>query len=276
MSPGRLVVVATPIGNLGDLSPRGGQALREADLVAAEDTRRTRVLLDHVGAATPVTSYHEHNEQQRTGPLLDRVAAGETVVLVSDAGTPGVSDPGYRLVRAAAERGLEVVAVPGPVAAIAALVTSGLPTDRFAVEGFLPRRAAARRTRLEELAEDPRTLVFYVAPHRAAEDLNAMAEVLGPRPAAVARELTKRYEEVWRASLPELADRAAEGVRGEATVVVGGAPAEGAVEPDDSALVERVRGLIATGVPKKQAIAAVAAAAKVPKRRVYQAVLDLG
>lgn len=271
---GRLVLVATPIGNLGDLSPRAADALRTADVVAAEDTRRTRVLLNHVGARVATTSYHEHNERSRTGPLLDRVAAGETVVVVSDAGTPALADPGYRLVREAAERGLRVEGVPGPAAALHALVLSGLPTDRFAFEGFLPRRAGARRRRLAELVEDPRTLVFYVPPHRAAEELAALAEAFGERPAALARELTKLHEEVWRHSLPALARRVAdEGVRGEVTVVVAGASRITA-ELSAAELVERVRALMATGVGRKDAIARVAAATGTPRRSVYQAVVD--
>ncbi|MBA2528537.1 MAG: 16S rRNA (cytidine(1402)-2'-O)-methyltransferase, partial [Euzebyales bacterium] len=208
---GRLVLVATPIGNLGDLSSRAAEALTGADLVAAEDTRRTRVLLDHVGASVPVTSYHDHNEAARTGPLLDRVEAGDTVVVVTDAGTPGLADPGFRLVREAVERGLVVEAVPGPTAMVQALLLSGLPLDRFAFEGFLPRKPGARSRRLAELAADPRTLVFYVAPHRAAEDLAAMASAFGDRPAALARELTKLHEEVWRGGLAALANRAAVG-----------------------------------------------------------------
>ena len=276
MGPGRLIVVATPIGNLGDLSPRAAEALRTSDVVAAEDTRRTGRLLAHIGADTPLVSYHEHNEAARTEALLDRVAQGETVSLVSDAGTPGISDPGYRLVHAAAERGAAVEAIPGPVAAVQALVLSGLPTDRFAVEGFLPRKATARRRRLAELADDPRTLVFYVAPHRADTDLEAMATALGPgRRAALARELTKLHEQVIRASLDELRRVAAEGLRGEITVVVAGAtPATVSADVDDDELAARVRELIAAGTAKKTAIADVAVAAGVPKRRVYQAVLD--
>jgi 16S rRNA (cytidine1402-2'-O)-methyltransferase len=270
---GKLVLVATPIGNLGDLSPRAAEALAGADLVAAEDTRKARFLLDRIPAKPPVEAYHDHNEDRRTGPLLDRVAAGSVVAVMSDAGTPGVSDPGYRLVREAVARGLPVEAVPGPVAAVQALVLSGLPTDRFAVEGFLPRKAAARRQRLEEVADDRRTLVYYVSPHRAVADLEAMTEVFGDRPAALARELTKLHEEVWRGSLSELARRAGDGVRGEATVVVGGAP-ERVTPATDEQLAERVRALIATGTPKKQAITDVASAADVPKKRVYQAVLD--
>lgn len=270
----RLVLVGTPIGNLGDLSPRAVEALRTADVVAAEDTRRSRVILDHAGVETPMVSYHEHNEDARTPELLDRVAAGQTVALVTDAGTPGVADPGYRLVQAAVERGLVVESVPGPAAVLQALVVSGLPTDRFCFEGFLPRKAGARASALAALAEDPRTLVFYVTPHRAAADLTAMAEAFGARPAALARELTKRYEEVWRGTLDELADRAAGGVRGELTVVVGGAPPTAATEVDAATLAERVRTLIATGEDKKAAISRVAGAGGVPRRVVYQAVLD--
>ena len=275
MDEGRLVLVATPIGNLGDLSPRAAEALRGADIVAAEDTRRTGTLLAHVGAEVPMRSYHEHNEAVRGAELLDRVAAGEVVVVVSDAGTPGISDPGYPLVREAVARGLAVESVPGPVAAIHALVLSGLPTDRFAFEGFLPRKAGARRTRLAELAEDPRTLVFYVAPHRAGEDLAALAEVLGPkRPAALARELTKRFEEVRRDTLAGLAEAFAEGARGEVTVVVAGAADRDPAEFGADELAGRVRGLIASGMDKKAAIAEVAKVTGVPKREVYQAVLD--
>ena len=270
---GRLVVVATPIGNLGDLSPRAADALRDADLVAAEDTRRTRTLLDHIGASTKMTSYHEHNERTRTSSLLDRVEAGETVVVVSDAGTPGMADPGFRLVAEAVERGLPVDAVPGPNAAIHALVLSGLPLDRFVFEGFLPRKAGARSTRLAELAAEPRTLIFYVAPHRAAEDLEAMAEAFGDRSAALARELTKLHEEVIRAPLSQLADQAREhGVRGEVTVVVAGAPTS--QPPDTNEAVDRVAGLVAGGMSRKDAIATVAGATGLPRRSVYQAVLD--
>jgi 16S rRNA (cytidine1402-2'-O)-methyltransferase len=272
-SGGRLIVVATPIGNLGDLSPRAAQALRDADLVAAEDTRRTRTLLEHVGAATPMTSYHEHNEQTRTAGLLDRVEAGETVVVVSDAGTPGMADPGFRLVAEAVARELPVEAVPGPNAAIHALVLSGLPLDRFTFEGFLPRKGGARARRLAELATEPRTMIFYVAPHRAADDLEAMAEAFGDRPAALARELTKLYEEVVRLPLRELAAHVAEaGVRGEVTLVVGGAPAD--APPAKADVVAQVQQLVSAGSSRKDAVATVAGAAGLPRRSVYQAVLD--
>lgn len=271
---GRVVLVGTPIGNLEDLSPRAARALAGADVVAAEDTRRSRILLDHIGVSVPMVSYHDHNEGARTGELLDRVQAGETVAVVTDAGTPGLADPGFLLVRAAVERGLAIEAVPGPAAALTALVLSGLPMDRFAFEGFLPRKAAARATRLAELADDPRTLVFYVAPHRALDDLVAMAAAFGERPAVVARELTKLHEEVVRGTPSELAAWATGRVRGEITVVVGGAPGTVTVEVSDAELAGRVRALLAVGVERKAANAQVAAAAGVPKRRVYQAVLD--
>jgi len=270
---GKLVLVSTPIGNLGDLSPRAAATLASADLVAAEDTRRTRVLLDHIGVRVPLTSVHDHNENRRAGPLLDRVAAGETVVLVTDAGTPGVSDPGYVLVREALARELAVEAVPGPSAALHALLLSGLPMDRFVFEGFLPRKAGPRSRRLAELADEPRTLVLYVSPHRAAEDLAALSEAFGARPAALARELTKLHEEVWHGTLPELAERAAGGVRGEVTLVVAGAePVAPSAEPAD--LAAQVAALVQSGTSKRDAIPMIAAIAGVPRRVVYQAVLD--
>jgi len=271
--PGRLVVVGTPIGNLGDLSPRAAAALADADVVAAEDTRRTRVLLQHIGAATPTTSYHEHNEVSKTGPLLDRVAAGETVVVVSDAGTPGMADPGFRLVQKAVARGLPVESIPGPNAAVQALVLSGLPMERFVFEGFLPRKTGARRRRLAELAEEQRTLVFYVAPHRAAEDLIAMAEAFGDRSAAVARELTKLHEEVLRGDLPTLAAHVSEhGIRGEVTVVVAGAAP--AAPPRAEDLTAQVEALVGAGSSRRDAVAEVAARTGVPRRQLYQAVID--
>lgn len=271
---GRLVLVATPIGNLGDLSPRAAETLRAADLVAAEDTRRSRVLLDHAGSTVPLTSHHDHNEARSTAALLDRVAGGETVAVVTDAGTPGLSDPGYRLVAEAVARGVAVEAVPGPSALLHALVLAGLPWERFCFEGFLPRRAGDRRRRLEALAAEERTLVFYVAPHRAGAELAAMAAAFGgQRPAALARELTKLHEEVWRGPLADLAARAAEGVRGEVTVVVGGAvPAAGAV-PDAAELTGRVATAMAAGADRGSAAAAVARELGLARRVVYEASL---
>jgi 16S rRNA (cytidine1402-2'-O)-methyltransferase len=275
---GALVVVATPIGNLGDLSPRASRTLCEVDLVLAEDTRHTGRLLAHVGSRVPQKSLHEHNERDRVDEILERLRAGERIALVSDAGTPAVSDPGYRLVAACVEQGLPVEVVPGPSAMLAALVVSGLPTDRVAFEGFLPRKGGARRRRLEELAREPRTLVLFVSPHRAADDLGDLADALGEeRRAALTRELTKRHEEAWHGSLEELAARLREGpVRGEITLVVAGAAPLAGRDVDDAELVARVRELIASGTPKKEAIATVATAVARPKRDVYQAVVDAG
>ncbi|MGH8904932.1 MAG: 16S rRNA (cytidine(1402)-2'-O)-methyltransferase [Egibacteraceae bacterium] len=273
---GKIVLVATPIGNLGDLSPRAVRALGEADVVAAEDTRRSRILLDHARIRVPLVSYHDHNEQTRTGWLLDRVEAGQTVAVVTDAGTPGVADPGFTLVQAAIARGLRVEAVPGPTAVVHALVLSGLPMDRFVFEGFLPRKPGARARRLAELAGEVRTLVFYAAPHRVAADLQALCEILGDRPAALCRELTKLHEEVWRDSLPALAARAAaEGLRGEVTLVVGRAPSTPPGPVTDAQLRDRVRALLATGLDRKTALRQVADAAGVPKRQVYDALTHL-
>lgn len=272
---GRLVLVATPIGNLDDLSPRAAAVLASADVIAAEDTRHSRVLLERVGARAQLRSYHDHNEDARAPQLLDRVAAGDTVAVITDAGMPGVADPGLALVRAAIARGVTVEVVPGPTAVVTALVLSGLPTDRFVFEGFLPRKAGPRDRRLAELAADSRTVVCYLAPHRAADELAALAAAFGDRPAALARELTKRHEEVWRATLPELAERAAaERVRGEVTLVIAGAPQEPTEAVGPETLAERVRELIATGDTKKDAIARVAQATGLPKRDVYQAVVD--
>jgi len=270
---GALVVCATPIGNLDDASPRLASTLAGADVVACEDTRRTRRLLDHLGVRARLVSYHEVNERRRAAELVDRVAAGERVALVSDAGMPGVSDPGWHLVQACLARGLAIEVVPGPSAVLAALVLSGLPTDRFCFEGFLSRRPAARGRRLAELAAEPRTMVFFEAPHRVAETVAAMAEAFGPeRPAALTRELTKLHEQVVRASLGELAaGLAADEPRGEVTLVVGGAePAQ----PDTVDLAGQVAALVEAGQDSKRAMAEVARATGLPRREVYQAVLE--
>ncbi len=274
---GLLVLAGTPIGHLGDAPPRLADELAVADVVAAEDTRRLRRLTAALGV-TPsgrVVSYHEHNEAARTPELLAALRAGSRVLLLTDAGMPAVSDPGYRLVRAAVDAGVRVTAVPGPSAVLTAVAVSGLPTDRFAFEGFLPRRAGERSARLRAVADDPRTLVFFEAPHRLARTLAAMADVLGPdRPAAVCRELTKTYEEVRRGPLEELARWAAEGVRGEVTVVVAGRTTRSADAPaDPAALAARVAEREAAGEARKAAIVGVAAAAGVPRRAVYDAVV---
>lgn len=225
---GVLYVVATPIGNLGDLSPRARQVLASVDLIAAEDTRHTRQLLQACGIEANLTSLHEHNEAQRSRALLARVQSGESLALVSDAGTPLVSDPGYELIATAHAHSVPVVAVPGPCAAIAALSIAGLPTDRFIFEGFLPARSAARKARLEALCIEQRTIVLYEAPHRLADTLADLIERFGrERPARLCRELTKRFETTYGGTLAELGERLAQDPdmsRGEMVLIIGGNP----------------------------------------------------
>lgn len=229
MTSGTLYVVATPIGNLADLSPRARDVLASVQLVAAEDTRHTRQLLQTFGIETPLTSLHEHNEAEKSAGLVERLAQGDSLALVSDAGTPLISDPGFDLIAAARARGIAVVAVPGPCAAIAAISVAGLPTDRFTFEGFLPAKAAARRSQLQALAGEVRTLIFYEAPHRLAETLEDMVSVLGAeRAATVSRELTKRFETTYSGTLAELAQTAQHDEnmsRGELVIVVSGSTA---------------------------------------------------
>jgi 16S rRNA (cytidine1402-2'-O)-methyltransferase len=272
---GLLVLAATPIGDLADAPARLADELAAADVIAAEDTRRLRRLIAALGAQTParIVSYYDANEAARTPELVQAMEAGARVVLVTDAGMPSVSDPGYRLVTATIEAGIRVTAVPGPSAVLAALAVSGLPVVRFCFEGFLPRRAGERATRLRELASEPRTLVFFEAPHRLAATLAALRDVFGAdRAAAVCRELTKRYEQVRRGPLEELAEWAADGVRGEITLVVAGASPHPAADADAAALAGQVAELEAAGIPRKAAIAAVATKAGVQKRQVYDAV----
>jgi len=275
--PGKLIVCGTPIGNLEDAPPRLARVLAEADLVACEDTRQTRKLLTHLGVTTRTTSYHDVDERDRAKFLADRVATGLRLALVTDAGMPGISDPGYHLVAACLARGLQVEVVPGPSAVLAALVVSGLPTDRFCFEGFPPRRVGARDRRLAELAAEPRTMVFFEAPHRALATLAAMAAAFGAdRPCAVVRELTKVHEEVLRGSLAEVAERLeANGPRGELTLVVGGAPASRPGTAAATDLAAEVATLIASGASTRDAIATVARASGTPRRAVYQAVIDV-
>lgn len=220
--PGTLYLVATPIGNLADITHRALQILKDVDLIACEDTRHTRKLLQHYGITTKTISYHEHNEQQRAAELLDRLKQGKDIAVVSDAGTPSISDPGFRLVRVAIENEVPVVPVPGPSALISALIAAGLPTDEFFFAGFLPARSNARRTRLGELRSVPGTLIFYEAPHRLATTLTDAFEILGERDAVVARELTKVHEEIRRGRLSELAAHysSEENARGEIVVLI--------------------------------------------------------
>ncbi|HYJ77219.1 MAG TPA: 16S rRNA (cytidine(1402)-2'-O)-methyltransferase [Actinomycetes bacterium] len=274
MAVGVLVLAGTPIGDPADASPRLARELATADVVAAEDTRRLRRLTRELGVepAGRVVSYYDANESSRTGELVDALLAGSRVLVVTDAGMPSVSDPGYRLVAAAVAAGVPVTSVPGPSAVLTALAVSGLPVDRFCFEGFLPRKPGERARRLADLAAEPRTLVFFEAPHRLAAALSAMAEAFGAeRPAAVCRELTKTYEEVRRAGLGELAAWSADGVRGEITVVVSGAVEAAVSTPAD--LVGEVEALVSSGVRLKEATGAVAAAHGVSRREVYDSVL---
>lgn len=268
-----LILAGTPIGRVSDVGPRLAEVLATADVVAAEDTRRLQRLVDDLGVTLTgrVVSYFEGNEERRTTELVDRLDAGETVVLVTDAGMPSVSDPGYRLVAAAVERDIVVTSVPGPSAVTTALAVSGLPVDRFCFEGFPPRKAGERARTLTALAAERRTMVFFESPHRTEATLRAMAEAFGAdRRAAVCRELTKTYEEVVRGSLAELADWASGDVKGEVTLVVEGA-AEIARTYTTDELREQVDELQAQGYSRKDAVAEVAARTGVRRREVFDA-----
>ncbi|MFI0451316.1 16S rRNA (cytidine(1402)-2'-O)-methyltransferase [Actinomadura sp. 6N118] len=272
---GTLLLGGAPIGRPDDASARLRAALSEAEIIAAEDTRRLRRLAADLGieVRARVVSYYDQNERARAEELLGELLAGRDVLVITDAGLPGVSDPGYRLVVAAVAEGVPVSVLPGPSAVTTALVVSGLPTDRFCFEGFPPRKPGDRSRRLAALADEPRTMVFFESPRRLAATLAAMAEAFGAdRPAAVCRELTKTYEEIRRGPLGELADWADENVKGEITLVVGGAPEpEGLSEPADLAAAVAARE--AAGTPRKQAIGDVAKENGVPKRIVYDAVV---
>jgi 16S rRNA (cytidine1402-2'-O)-methyltransferase len=267
---GRLSVVATPIGNLGDLSPRAAEALREADVVACEDTRRTAVLLRHAGSTAPMLPAHEHNEAARAADLVRRARAGQQVVLVSDAGMPSISDPGARIVRAAVEAGVEVTVLPGASAVETALVASGLPPEPFVFVGFFPRRAADRRRLLDQLAAFPATIVGFESPHRVASLLAELAEREPQRPVAVCRELTKLYEQVLRGSAAEVASLLTDPPRGEVTVVLGPAAPR---EPDPEALQRGLRVLLDAGVSPALAGEAAAAFGAAPRNAAYRAAL---
>lgn len=275
MSDGLLVLAGTPIGQPGDAPRRLAEELASADVIAAEDTRRLRRLCADL-EVTPqgrVVSYFEGNESARTPGLVEALQAGERVLLVTDAGMPSVSDPGYRLVAAAVEAGIRVTAVPGPSAVLTALAVSGLPVDRFCFEGFLPRKAGERGRRLAALATEERTMVFFEAPHRTEASLAAMAEAFGgERSAAVCRELTKTYEEVRRGALADLVAWAGEGVRGEVTIVVAGSDPVAALDASPDGLRAAVAEREAAGETRKEAILAVAKLAGLPKREVYNAV----
>lgn len=267
-----LYLVATPIGNLEDITLRALRVLREVALIAAEDTRHTRTLLARYDIHTPTTSYYEHNKLAKLDAILQALETGD-VALVSDAGMPGISDPGYELVRATLEQGFPVVPIPGASAIVAALAASGLPTDAFVYVGFVPRRAGQRHEFLEFLRDEPRTLVMYEAPHRLLDTLEAIAGTLGDRPIAVARELTKVYEEFWRGTVSgAMAHFTAKAPRGEFTLVIGGAaqPEAWTEEPVRAALAER----LADGWSARDAAADVAARSGWPKRAVYRMTQD--
>ena len=273
---GVVVLAATPIGDVDDATPALRRELARADLIAAEDTRRLRRLLERLqlSPAGRITSYFEGNEVARTADLLAELQRGARVVVVTDAGMPSVSDPGFRLVSAAVEHGIRVTAVPGPSAVLTALAVSGLPVDRFCFEGFLPRKAGERRRRLQDLAAEERTMVFFEAPHRTAETLTAMVDVFGDsRRAVVCRELTKTYEEIRRDDLIDLAAWAADGLRGEVTLVVAGA---GVTEPDLAAAIAEVQRRMADGGRLRPTVAAVAAESGLRKNALYEAVVRGG
>jgi 16S rRNA (cytidine1402-2'-O)-methyltransferase len=270
--PGRLQVVATPIGNLSDLSERARQALEEADLIAAEDTRHTLGMLQAIGVSKPMVSLHAYNEGQRVPDLLERLGAGEVIALVSDAGTPLLSDPGFELVSAAAAAGFDVRVIPGPSAITAALAVAGLPTSRFCFEGFLPSRSRERRTELARLARETRTLVFFEAPHRIAETLaDLVSEFGGERRGVVARELTKTHETIYRGKLSELAQRAVNDAnfqRGEITLVISGA--EEAPSSVDSQLLKRAVELLAKELPPGRAASLAAQLTGASRSEAYE------
>ena len=283
--PGTLYIVATPIGNLEDITLRALRLLKEADVVAAEDTRHTRSLLLHFGIDTPLLAYHQHSEAGRTEHLIQRLTDGQTVALVTDAGTPGVSDPGVVLVRAALAAQIPVVPIPGASAALCALVGSGLPPARFAFEGFLPRTKGPRRAKLAALARsETRTLIFYESPQRLEETLREMVSAFGAaRPAAVGRELTKKFEEFVRGPLEEVAAHfAAQAARGEITIVVQGLagdsdddPAPEAAAPEPTDLPTALRAALAAGLSERDAVRLVSTEQKTSRREVYAAMLAL-
>lgn len=272
---GILFIVATPIGNLEDITQRALRVLTEVDLIACEDTRRTRVLLNHFGIKTKTISYHEHNERERTEQICKLLVSGKDVALVSDAGTPLINDPGFRLINAAIELNLQIVPIPGPTALVSALVASGLPPDQFLFAGFLPARANARRAKLEELRAITATLVFYEAPHRIAATLADALGVLGNRPAAVARELTKMHEEIARGSLQELMERFDKSARGEMVLLISGSGIEESAADEKAApasdrLVERVSELEREGLEAKAALKKAARELGIKRAEAYR------
>jgi len=276
MSSGTLYIVASPIGNLEDITLRALRVLKEVDLIAAEDTRHTKKLLVHYGIVTPLTSYHQHNENAKSASLVQRLNSGCRVALISDAGTPILSDPGFLLVKAAIRAGISVIPIPGPSALTTVLGASGLPTDRFAFEGFLPARKAERRERLRGLQEEKRTLVFYEVPHRIKESLQDLLEVLGEREMVLGREMTKLHEEFIRGSVSELAAQAkVKEWRGEMTLVVRGAVGDGVSKRDrDRVLRTEIKMLRKEGMRVKEIAELLGVRFSLSKREVYRMVLE--
>ena len=278
--PGTLYIVATPIGNLEDITQRAIRGLGEVDLIACEDTRHTRKLLNHFGIKTKTVSYHEHNERERAEELCGLLKSGKSIAIVSDAGTPLISDPGFRIVNSAIEKGIAVVSLPGPAAFVTALVASGLPSDQFFFAGFLPARAAAKRTKLEELREVPATLIFYEAPHRISATLQMARDVLGDRNAAVARELTKLHEEIARGKLSALTQRFFEAapVRGEMVLLISGAKDSRRTRSEDDSMTPqrlsaRVKELESEGFDSKSALKQAARELGLKRSEAYRAMV---
>ena len=267
--PGTLYIVATPIGNLEDITLRALRLLKEADCIAAEDTRHTKKLLNHFDIRTPLVSYHEHNERMATPALIERMLGGASIALVSDAGTPGVSDPGYRLTVAAVAAGITVTPIPGPSALIAALSAAALPADHFAFEGFLPEKKTQRWERLKALREEKRTLIFYEAPHRLTACLEDLQRILGEREIVIARELTKLHEEFLRGKVSELILQVgAREIKGEITILVRSAPSQGALSKED--LQAEIQRLQREGMGVKQIAELLGELHSLPKREVYR------
>ncbi len=274
---GTLYLVGTPIGNLEDMTFRAVRILQSVDVIAAEDTRHTGRLLQHFQIRTPQVSYYEHNQKSRISDMVRRLQQGQAIALVTDAGMPGISDPGYELVKVCVEEGIPVVPIPGPTAAIAALVVSGLPSDRFVFEGFLPNNSPARRReRLEELKAESRTLVFYEAPHRLRQTLDDIASVFGgDRPVVLAREITKLYEEIWRGTLAEaLAHYNQREPAGEYTLVVAGAELSQPIL-SQAVLIAELQDLLKQGLSRSQASRQLAQQTSLPRRQIYQLALSI-
>ena len=273
MEAGTLYICPTPIGNLDDITFRVLKILKEVDLIAAEDTRHTLRLLNHFQIKKPMTSYHEHNIREKGPHLIQQLHEGKTIALVSDAGMPGISDPGQDLIRLAIEEGIDVVGLPGPSAALLALVISGLPTEKFAFEGFLPSKSTDRKKALEAIRGERRTLIFYESPHRITTSLEDMVDVLGDRQASLSRELTKHYEETIRGGLSELlAVSKDRNLKGEMVLVVSGAEE---AEPEEVDIKNELRKLLEGGMTKKEAVKELVRVHGVPRNQVYQESLDL-